>query len=938
MNTKNILMTSIALLMSFSCEKVIEDGNDILSRERVVFTASMEESAQTKAVLGNNGSRILWESGDEISILYKDASSKFTATIQTSSPTTDFSGTLSVTEDGSSSFWAVYPYNETNTLSGEYVTINIPDKQTASDNTFDRTAFVTMAKSNDHSLQFYNLCGGVKFSVKQSGIKRVVFKGNNGEIVAGQVSAGFGEDGKPVVNQVISGKTSIELSAPNGQVFQEGVWYYIAALPGSLNQGFTIDFYGDEAFSMSSSDAVSIKRAFWGQISEADQWTLIPIEDPNFKAYLVENYDTNGDGEISIKEGEAITLIAIDGLESLSSLKGIEYFTNLKDLSCGLTDIAELDLSNNLKLEGLCCEGATYITSLFLNNNTELRRLQCGSTSIAELDLSNNLKLEDLTCSSTKITSLDLSKNTELVYLLCSFSNITSLDISHNTKLRYLYCQSTSLTKLDISSCEELEIVDCAGGVDDKEPDSSDPRGYVALGKIQELVIGNNRKLRYLNCTGNVIAGTLDLSNCPELQIAYLYYNEFSTLKLGSHPNLETLYLAGCWNLTSLDLSGCPNLNWISTVACFSLGGIDFSNNARLETAYDIPAGSNITGLKNLKWWTGSVEGFDLSPLINLEGLYTWHFSGLDLSQVPSLKELQVGTTNTTVLDISPLVNLEYLLLDSWSSIKELDISHNLKLNNVTVASEALQKLYADRSQQIEGITVNRSAERIHPNTEIIVLQNGHAVVDLGLSVKWATCNVGATKPEEYGDYFAWGETEPKAEYTFETYKWTNGEKYNNGEGVEGYIYTKYCIDERFWSGTGGPDGKTVLDPEDDAAHVKWGAAWRMPTREEYQELIDNCIWTWETINGIKGYKATSNVSGYKDKWVFFPAAGKYFHSSELSGVGINGTYWSSSFGNPHYGITPILYDPEQATDFFPGVAMYMSPRDCGMTIRPVTE
>ncbi len=108
---------------------------------------------------------------------------------------------------------------------------------------------------------------------------------------------------------------------------------------------------------------------------------------------------------------------------------------------------------------------------------------------------------------------------------------------------------------------------------------------------------------------------------------------------------------------------------------------------------------------------------------------------------------------------------------------------------------------------------------------------NGHDYVDLGLpsGLIWATCNVGAAKPEDYGDYFAWGETEPKDDYWWSTYKWCNGDWDK---------LTKYCTDSYYWdsSSSSSMDNKTVLDPEDDAAHVNWGGSWRMPTDEEWTE------------------------------------------------------------------------------------------------------
>ena len=155
---------------------------------------------------------------------------------------------------------------------------------------------------------------------------------------------------------------------------------------------------------------------------------------------------------------------------------------------------------------------------------------------------------------------------------------------------------------------------------------------------------------------------------------------------------------------------------------------------------------------------------------------------------------------------------------------------------------------------------------------------NGHEYVDLGLSVKWATCNVGATTPEEYGGYYAWGETEEKDDYGWSTYKWCNG-SYDT--------MTKYCTNSSF----GTVDNKTVLDPEDDVAHVKWGGSWRMPTRAEQDELLDNCIWTRTTQNGVNGYKVTSKTNGNS---IFLPAAGERV-GTFLNSSGSSGFYWSSS-------------------------------------------
>lgn len=143
--------------------------------------------------------------------------------------------------------------------------------------------------------------------------------------------------------------------------------------------------------------------------------------------------------------------------------------------------------------------------------------------------------------------------------------------------------------------------------------------------------------------------------------------------------------------------------------------------------------------------------------------------------------------------------------------------------------------------------------------------------VDLGLSVKWATCNLGATKPEEYGNYYAWGETEPKTDYRWATYKFT--------EDGNDYV-TKYTRSS----------GLTVLESDDDAATANLGSPWRMPTHAELQELLDKCTYVEETLNGVKGLR----VTGTNGNSIFLPAAGDRYDSDTYD-AGTMGYYWSSS-------------------------------------------
>ena len=177
---------------------------------------------------------------------------------------------------------------------------------------------------------------------------------------------------------------------------------------------------------------------------------------------------------------------------------------------------------------------------------------------------------------------------------------------------------------------------------------------------------------------------------------------------------------------------------------------------------------------------------------------------------------------------------------------------------------------------------------------------NGHGYVDLGLpsGLKWATCNVGASQPHGYGNYYAWGETTTKESYD-ESNCTTYGQQINDFSGNVTY----------------------------DAARANWGSTWRMPTKAEIEELINNCTWTWTTQIGVNGYR----VTGPNGKSIFLPAAG-YCDGSSRTGVGEYGTYWSSTPDESYTWYAYYLY--------FGSGSHYVnwSNRFYGLTVRPVSE
>ena len=202
--------------------------------------------------------------------------------------------------------------------------------------------------------------------------------------------------------------------------------------------------------------------------------------------------------------------------------------------------------------------------------------------------------------------------------------------------------------------------------------------------------------------------------------------------------------------------------------------------------------------------------------------------------------------------------------------------------------------------------------------------ENGHEYVDLGLSVKWATCNIGATSPEKYGDYFAWGETTPKKDYSWNTYKYAKG-NYDK--------LTKYC-NVRNSGYNGYTDNKTILDSTDDAAHINWGGKWRLPSFEEIKELENMCTWKWITQGGVNGYK----VTGPSGNSIFLPAAG-FRLGKKLYNDGNIGHCWSNTLYSDLDDIWGISSDSGWYIGF--GSIKYGCnniTRHNGFTIRPVCK
>ena len=221
-------------------------------------------------------------------------------------------------------------------------------------------------------------------------------------------------------------------------------------------------------------------------------------------------------------------------------------------------------------------------------------------------------------------------------------------------------------------------------------------------------------------------------------------------------------------------------------------------------------------------------------------------------------------------------------------------------------------------------------------HTEGII--NGHAYVDLGLpsGTLWATCNVGAARPEEYGEYYAWGETKTKDTYHDFNYHFGSSYVYHMLDHDDLSTMVKYCDDPNYgWLGF--TDSLTILEPVDDVASALWGGGWRIPSPEEFRELFTNCNWTVTTQQGVRGLKVTASNGNS----VFFPAAGFMQFQFVFSLEDGKGFYWmNETFWNDCREAWSLYFDPSiEPFSWSPnteGILFHNEPRYSGFSARPV--
>ncbi len=355
---------------------------------------------------------------------------------------------------------------------------------------------------------------------------------------------------------------------------------------------------------------------------------------------------------------------------------------------------------------------------------------------------------------------------------------------------------------------------------------------------------------------------------------------------------------------SNLSWTVSSSVSWLTLSKTSGTGDASVSITAQANTSTD-----NRSGIV-----TFTAGGKTYSVSVSQEGVPTY----FEITPTTLSFSASGGSKSISVMSNQPWTvsaDASWLKLSDNSGTSDATLSVTAEENTSTSSRSGAITFSAGGNTYQVTVTQEASEQ----NYEMI---DGHAYVDLGLpsGLLWATMNVGASSPETYGDYFAWGEIKTKNDYSWSTYKYCNGNHYS---------LTKYNDSSSY----GIVDNKTILDSNDDAAAINWSGIWRMPTFNEIEELIANCTWTWLTQQNVCGYKVTSKING---NFIFLPAA-SYYDGANAHDEGSIGNYWSSSLDNyyeydGHNSRALSLYfDSDQVGNGELG-------RECGSTIRPVCQ
>ena len=522
----NILVLS-SMAVSVACNETEERGSEARTINAVIV-----QQPDTRTSLNgpdaNGVYKTVWSPGDQIMVFSGDLACRYILKSGENTNKGVFEG-----YGNSEDLVAVYPLSIGISRTGATIEVGLPEVQEYVSGNIPLGAYPMLGIYGDETFSFRNLCSVLKVPMfGDATVKSITFTPN---------SAGVKASGKAVINvnstqleMDDNSKPSVKLDCPDVKLSAQPTDFHFVVPAQIYPGGFTLTIATDKGDVVKTLKSdITLDRSVLYPIEafecKIDSKENIIFEDANFKAYLVANFDTDGDGEISKEEALAITKIIV-GTKDIESLAGIEHMANLTELRCeGPWSIFEPEEDPEGKLK-----------TLDVSKNVNLTILYCGFNQLTSLDVTNNPKIEQLRCAGNNLNSLDVSKNTELIEFEAYNNRLSSIDVSNNPELDYIDLTNNQIKSIDVSKNLELERITCSDN------------------KLTSIDVTNNQKLTTLNISGNSIV-KIDLGNNPELKHLICNKNKISELELSNNKKLKSLNVNDN-NLTSLTVNCCPEI------------------------------------------------------------------------------------------------------------------------------------------------------------------------------------------------------------------------------------------------------------------------------------------------------------------------------------------------------------------------------------------
>ena len=865
------------------------DESEVVIQDAKVFTAIIDDdfSGTTKTSLDGSGN-VLWKLGDQVSVFpastvneqhqVTDASDG-----KTSAELNKISGSGSGSAlDNNVSF---YPYASTATIAksaGNYVISNIelPATQNYAAGSFGNGAFpmaAVTASTEDMNLKFKNVLGGLKLQLKGTAtITSITVTGNNNEILCGDAELTVANGSAPSISLSDASAKTVTLNCGAGVALdsETATAFIIALPPMTMTGGFTVVVTDTESKQMeiTTSKSQTITRSNLLKMPAVNYVGTAPAAPLKFTS--------TGATSISLTKTGTPAPVSLE-----YKVDDGEWTSYTVGNAIDLTDGQELSFR----------AGASGNSSFgYTSGDYHFFAITGSGTISASGNIMSLLNREG---------GLTIPTESCFIRLFYNCSKLTTApELPATTLANYCYNSMfdgcTSLTTAPelpattlVDNCYYFMFNGCTGLTTAPELPSKTlaPSCYSAM---------------FRGCTG--------LTTAPELAATTLEYSCYDCMFVGctsltTAPELPATTLASCCYSAMFD--GCTSLTTAPELPATTLANSCyyqmFSGCTSLTTAPELP----VTTLADYCYGTMFMDCTGLTTAPELPA------TTLAVSCYISMFQGCTSLTTAPELPATTLANYCYQsMFDGCSNLNYIkclatDISASNCLRN-WVSGVAATGTFVKSSSASWNVT---GVNGVPSGWTVLTAVPTPEAVDLGLpsGIKWASFNIGASVPEGYGNYYAWGETEAKSNYDWSTYKWCNGSdtsltKYNNNISY------------------GQVDNKTSLDLEDDVAHALLGGTWRIPNADEWDELLNNCTWTWITENGIKCRK----IEGPNGNSILLPTAGS-IGGTTLVDVGSGGSYLSSSLNSS---------SPSYAWSIGLSVGRDSGYRYRGRSVRPVKQ